>query len=609
FGVEPAEPPTPLPSDRDQNFRVVAARESDREAEELVPAEPALNGGAVDGAPPPPDAEPPAFVLKFASRNEDPAVLQLQHRALAHARKEDPGLALPRLRRTREGEALAVVEDGRGGAHRARMVTWLPGRPLAHVRPRTPELLERLGAYLGRLDRALESFRHPADERPLKWDLGRGPEVVKERLELIEEGARRTLVEEFLMRYWKRVVPRLEELPVQIIHGDANDHNLLVRVDGPGALHDAVRPAGIIDFGDMVRSRRVNEVAIACAYLALDEADPLGSAARVVAGYHGERPLEEVELACLFPLLALRLCVSVSVAAEQKREEPGDPYLTVSEGGAWRLLELLDEASPEMAHYRFREACGLTPCSATPRVVSWLEEQGSEAAPVLEPDPREADPVVLDFSVAGDAFPGLSPEAGPEAWWAAIRERMEAAGTPIALGRYDEPRRWYTSEVFAAGPPADPPELAPPAQAPEPRTVHLGVDLFAEPGTPVRAPLEGRVHSLANNAGALDYGPTVVLQHDAEGIPFWTLYGHLAPGVLERLRPGQRVEAGEAFAALGTWPHNGGWAPHLHFQVVVDLLGREGDFPGVAAASESGLWKALSPDPNLLLGIGGLEAA
>jgi 4-aminobutyrate aminotransferase-like enzyme len=115
------------------------------------------------------------------------------------------------------------------------------------------------------------------------------------------------------------------------------------------------------------------------------------------------------------------------------------------------------------------------------------------------------------------------------------------------------------------------------------------------------------VHALANNEAALDYGPVVILRHSADsssGVEdFFTLYGHLTVQTLTQLRVGQRIAKGEKFAEVGAIHENGGWTPHLHFQVITDLLGRATDFPGVCGASERPVWLSLSPNPNLLLGI------
>jgi 4-aminobutyrate aminotransferase-like enzyme len=138
--------------------------------------------------------------------------------------------------------------------------------------------------------------------------------------------------------------------------------------------------------------------------------------------------------------------------------------------------------------------------------------------------------------------------------------------------------------------------------------------LLLQAGSAVRAPLEGEVHALANNEAPLDYGPVVILRHkfdsemlalpgSGEAREFFTIYGHLTTEPLTRLRVGQKIARGEKFAEVGTTAENGGWAPHLHFQVATDLLEYGTDFPGVARASERRVWTSLSPDPNLLLGI------
>ncbi len=169
-----------------------------------------------------------------------------------------------------------------------------------------------------------------------------------------------------------------------------------------------------------------------------------------------------------------------------------------------------------------------------------------------------------------------------------------AAAMPDAPGRriggYGEDRAIYTSPIFAGDG--------------EPRTVHLGLDIFAPAGEAVFAPLAGRVHSFRDNANPLDYGPTIVLEHAIEdGLVFYTLYGHLSRESLSGLRTGQALVAGQRLGWLGAAEVNGGWPPHLHVQVMLDLMGYEGDFPGVCRRSERARWIETCPDPGPLLGI------
>ncbi|TVT37814.1 peptidoglycan DD-metalloendopeptidase family protein [Hymenobacter setariae] len=137
--------------------------------------------------------------------------------------------------------------------------------------------------------------------------------------------------------------------------------------------------------------------------------------------------------------------------------------------------------------------------------------------------------------------------------------------------------------------------------ATEARSLHLGVDMWVPAGTPVAAPLAGVVHSVADNNNFGDYGPTVIIQHWLEDVPFYTLYGHLSRIDLAALQPRNPVLPGKAFARVGPYPENGDWPPHLHFQVIGDMQGRWGDFPGVAPASEQEYWAKLCPSPWLLL--------
>ena len=204
-------------------------------------------------------------------------------------------------------------------------------------------------------------------------------------------------------------------------------------------------------------------------------------------------------------------------------------------------------------------------------------------APVIATDDRA---IVLDLSKGAELFG--TPVAGLDVTELGrlIDRAMDEAATGFAFGRWAEPRELYTSDNFACEGSA------------ETRTIHLGVDVFCKPGTPVCTPLGGQVVHLANNAAELDYGPVVIVRHgDAASEHFFTLYGHLSLDTLERLEIGQTVAAGDEIARVGEPPGNGNWPPHLHFQVIEDLLDRGAEFPGVAAASDQDYWLNLSPSP------------
>ncbi|HYL63453.1 MAG TPA: aminotransferase class III-fold pyridoxal phosphate-dependent enzyme [Candidatus Methylomirabilis sp.] len=530
-----------------------------------------------------------AFVLRIMHPARERSFVEMQCAALQHLARRAAPLPLPRVCPTPDGDFFAQVKVADETPRFAWLLTYLPGTVLAKVHPHTADLLKDLGRFLGAMDAALSDFSHPAAQRDLKWDLARAV-WIRNYLNHISDPARRTLVEEFLSQYESQVVPGLPSLRRSVIYGDANDYNVLVSPPWPQPR----KITGVVDFGDMHHTVMVSELAIAAAYAILGKDDPLQAAAQVAAGYHGAMPLTDAELAVLYPLIGMRLAVSVTNSAHRKTLLTDDPYVTISEGPAWEALEKWAKVPPRFAHYMFREACGLAPVPQCEKVCHWLASQSQTAASILETDLRRSPCVVFDLS-AGSAFLGADPKAAETANLAdTIFREMKRAGVSVGVGRYDEARLLYSSSLFGSGTNA----------TDERRTIHLGVDLFATPGTPIRAPIDGVVHKLAINTAPLDYGPVVILRHEtADRTEFFTLYGHLSRESFDLLQPGQRIARGQAFARIGGVHENGGWAPHLHFQIILDLLDLGSDFPGVARASERAVWTSLSPDPNLLLGI------
>jgi len=135
----------------------------------------------------------------------------------------------------------------------------------------------------------------------------------------------------------------------------------------------------------------------------------------------------------------------------------------------------------------------------------------------------------------------------------------------------------------------------------EPRRLHLGMDIWAAVGTPVYAPLQGTVHSFQNNDRFGDYGPTIILQHNLDGLALYSLYGHLNTDSLNNLQVGDTVFKDQQIASFGTERENGSWPPHLHFQLMFDMQGKKGDYPGVCRFSEKEQYQQNVPDPNLIL--------
>ena len=174
-----------------------------------------------------------------------------------------------------------------------------------------------------------------------------------------------------------------------------------------------------------------------------------------------------------------------------------------------------------------------------------------------------------------------------------ISQILEETGARFAIGRYNEDRQIYDHSQLFSGTTR--------------RTIHLGVDLFVDSQTEVLAPLGGIVHSFQNNDLDGDYGPTIILEHFANGRRFYTLYGHLTEDSLEGLRIGMPILQGQVIGCVGDYPSNGNWPAHLHLQLITDMQGLAGDYPGVCNQEKRAEFLGLCPNPNLILQINGLN--
>ena len=539
------------------------------------------------------DAERGPIVLKVANALEERPLLEAQQQAID--RLAQRGLPVPRVVPAVNGEPLVETL----GEDETRYFTWavtpLPGVLLADVGFRSLELWEQLGVAVGRLTSAFHGFTHPALDRPFAWDLTGAIERVVAARDAIADKSFAATLDAVVERVRDQVLPGAHELPRAAIHNDLNDHNILVTSSRGDAacLARVDQVTGIIDFGDMLHGWRVADLAIAAAYAMLDAANHLAVLAALVRGAARECAYEDEELDAAFALAGLRLALSAAIAVEQQRSRPDNAYLGVSQAAILRTLPRLIATPYGLATAVVRQAAGREPVARSGRVSKWLASRTATFAPVLDVDLRTTPTIVLDLSVAsplvsGDPRENAEPKLTPR-----IDAVMREASARVGIGRYDEPRLLYTAPFFGGAEPGS-----------ERRTIHIGFDLFAPAGTPVHAPLDGVVHAFANNAVPQDYGPVIILRHQTDdGDVFYTLYGHLSRASLTDLVVGRRIARGERFATLGAPDENVGWTPHLHLQIVSDLLGLGTDFPGVAPASERAVWRSLSPDPNLLVGV------
>ncbi len=529
-------------------------------------------------------------VLKVMRPGCDVEFVDMQCQAIVHAEEQlEPAqkllVPLPKVIPNRDGNFYSILIGPNGEEHIIWVIGWLEGNLYGNTSPQLLGSIENIGVSLSLVDLALQGFAHPYLTRELKWDLQQS-NWIKEYLDQFVEPERRQQVSAIQNTFEMDVLPRLGLLSKFAIHNDLNDYNLLVKHVGQGEY--AV--SGIIDFGDMILAPRVCEIAIAAAYMVLGQEDPIAALSSLVKGYHKNIALSEEEISLIYPLLLTRLGVSVTNSAIIKQERPDDQYVVISEAPAWDFLEKARALDPAFVTAHLRAACGLEPLAELEQVKVWLLKHRDEFSPILDVDMKNAK--ILDLtpencSTPENPFDLKSGELDQEVM-------TQAGGAQVIIGRYCEPRLIYTTPEFRSGS----------HMASDKRTIHMGVDIFVPAGSDVFAPWDAVVHGVNIFETHLDYGGVLVLKYTTdEGHDLYSLFGHLNHDVADRLKVGDKVSKGQLIAKIGAEGENGGWTPHLHFQLAMTDFGKGCDIPGVVNADEIDIWRGYYPNPAAMFGL------
>lgn len=302
---------TPLTSERDQNHRIDSATAS--------------------------------YTLKLANPAEPPGMTEFQTLALLHVERADPFLPVPRVLPAQDGRHIIPTPDGA-----LRLLTWCRGTPAANV-PRSPDLARATGDALARLTAALSGFSHAEDDHLLLWDIRRFAALAPLVPALEPDLQRR--VRDFADHFETRIAPALTGLPTQVVHADFNPHNLLVDPETPGRI------TGILDFGDMVRTPRICDLAVAASYL-VDPKDPLSLILPLVSAYHARLPLLPAELALLPDLITARMLTTLTIAGWRAARYPENAaYILRNAPSAEAGLQALSHADPARLARTLLTAC------------------------------------------------------------------------------------------------------------------------------------------------------------------------------------------------------------------------------------------------------------
>jgi murein DD-endopeptidase MepM/ murein hydrolase activator NlpD len=221
------------------------------------------------------------------------------------------------------------------------------------------------------------------------------------------------------------------------------------------------------------------------------------------------------------------------------------------------------------------------------QLANYIAANPGKVGKVVYFDPKRHHLLQLDFSTANkELTPAMIASTQQFSEW--VFAKLKANKCKYGIGGYFENRTLYSqSKLFNA--------------TGETRSLHLGVDIWGDAGTMIKSPLDGVVHSFRDNDNEGDYGPTVILEHNLDGLILYTLYGHLNRESFMYLAEGMFIEKGETLGELGSSEENGNWPPHLHFQLMFDMQGMKGDYPGACRLSEKDNYLENIADPNLIL--------
>ena len=528
------------------------------------------------------------FLLKVSRPNADLDFINFQQQILLHISESSNDLVSPTAFLNLKGKTLSEYLDEKGRTRSVRLLSWMEGRIWSSVNPINDRLLLGLGERAGILTKCLSDFDHPQAHREYEWDISQASWVSK-HINLFQ-GEKRELIER-LMEKFDTALPEVKLFRQGVVHSDVNDNNIVVdnNLEDPSVY-------AIIDFGDAICTAIINDLATVIAYAAMGKPDPLAAAIEVVSGYHKSFPLLNEEIRMLHLLVCMKLVISVTKSAQNRIEEPDNEYLLISEESAWKMLQIWTKVDSTLAYYSFRLACDFEACPQQQQFVNAVSEQAFSIQSLF-PSLNISKAVSVDMSIGSTSL-GARYEY-EDFYLGKFRMTQTLAANPEAIvgGGYREIRPFYSTEAFEREG----------NNGPEYRTAHLGIDFWVESGTPIYAFSDCEVHGIVNNMGDKNYGPTLILKHKIENLVFYTLYWHLSTETLSLVQQGQKLIEGEQVGTIGHEGENGGWLPHLHFQVILDLLEYENDFPGVAFPSELNVWGSICPDPNLLFKLSALN--
>ena len=417
------------------------------------------------------------FVLKIANSAEDPEFLDFQNSVLNHIIDIDPSLAVPAVVQGNDGQEIFQY-----GENDVRLITFLKG-DIFNDAPKSIALYENLGRFMGRFSTAMQGFGHAKAHQPdFLWNLDAALNCKNYINDVVGDDVKE-LVGYFYERYETSVAPRLKKMRSSVIHSDANNFNLVVQDE---------QISGLIDFGDMLFSKQINELAITLGYAMMDVDDLFATSNALIKGYTGEFNLTEDELEIVFDLASMRLVMSILISSHRSikaSSKTHKEYLLITQAPAIRTLRKVKKIGLGFLAAFARKAGGYRATSTYDALVTSLE--GVKAVNMFDFD-LHSEPRVLFDNVIGAPGTEFIQEGKKHQKW--VRDHFDQNNVRYGLGTYGENRTSFLFDGFEG------------VGSTDARTTHLAIDIWLRAPEKIYAPLCGKVQNIASNDIAFDYG-------------------------------------------------------------------------------------------------------
>ena len=512
------------------------------------------------------------YVLKISNPSEKINILKYQDRLINYLRS-DLSLKsfIPKIHHTK----IVKYLDKKNRECFVRILSYIEGRMYGDTKS-NDKIENSLGKLLGKVSTKLQAFNDIDAHRNFIWDPS-NIDWIKKDINIFT-GSKKLILLKCFSEYEKFVKNNLNKLRYSITHSDPNNYNIVIKENNV---------CGLLDYGDSIYSPTINDLAICLSYALMNNNNIYLTLKNIINEYNKQFSINEDEINSLISLCKSRLMITVVMAKKQRIKYPSNQYLSISEKDAWSLLEKLDKIPIKFLIYVVRDICGFHIIKNYDEIINYINK--FNFGNIFNFNLLDKNKSILKLS---SDSPLLKGNPDNSLLKKRVNKIFKEDNSNIGIGLYNEKRKVYKGPNFIS-------EL----NTNERRNIHLGIDIFIDKGTDLFAPIDGKIIILKNNNFKYDYGPTLVLEHSFKKYKFYTLYGHLSKIMFQKLKIGKKIKKGEWIGKIGNSNENGKWLPHLHFQIILDLLGHDKNFPGVGEEFLFNIWNKISPDPNLILRI------